>query len=80
MLLVSIKSAIVFMSLVVHFIHGNQRIVHVSELISDTEDSLTDDDGDSYLMCCVYGNCSCNSLDQALANLMSNILINITTI
>ena len=30
-------------------------------------------------MCCVYGNCSCNSLDHALANLASNVVINITT-
>ena len=27
----------------------------------------------------VYGNCTCNSLDHALANLTSNVLINITT-
>ena len=30
-------------------------------------------------VCCVYGNCTCNSLDHALANLTSNVLINITT-
>ena len=45
-------------------------------LISDNEDFFTDD---SNSMCCVYGNCSCNSLDHALANLASNVLINITT-
>ena len=27
----------------------------------------------------MYGNCTCNSLDHALANLISNVLINITT-
>ena len=53
--------------------------MHVNESITDTGDFLTGGDGDSYLMCCVYGNCSCNSLDHALANLMSNVLINITT-
>ena len=30
-------------------------------------------------ICCVYENCSCSSLDQALTNLTSNVLINITT-
>ena len=32
-------------------------------------------------MCCVHGNCSCNSLGHALANLTNtnNVLINITT-
>ena len=29
--------------------------------------------------CCIYGNCSCQSLYNALANLTSNVLINITT-
>ena len=29
--------------------------------------------------CCIYGNCSCQSLYSALANLTSNVLINITT-
>ena len=31
------------------------------------------------IICCMHGNCSCNSLDQAMANLTSNVLINITT-
>ena len=30
-------------------------------------------------LCCVYGNCSCTSLYTALVNLISNVLINITT-
>ena len=30
------------------------------------------------IICCMYGNCTCNSLDHALVNLTSNILINIT--
>ena len=29
--------------------------------------------------CCIYGNCSCPSLHNGLANLTSNVLINITT-
>ena len=56
---------------------GNQRIVYVSELISD--DFFASSEDNSLIICCVYGNCSCNSLDHALANLTSNVLINITT-
>ena len=77
MLLVTL--AIVLVSLVVQLVDGSQRIVYVSEPISDDEDLSTSGDGDSNLMCCVYGNCSCNSLNHALANLASNVLINITT-
>ena len=62
---------------VVHCIDENQRILHVSELISDDDDFFTNDN--SHRLCCMYGNCSCNSLDHALANLTSNVLINITT-
>ena len=29
--------------------------------------------------CCIYGNCSCPSINRALANITSNTLINITT-
>ena len=53
---------------------------------SDDEDYFTS--GESFtsesdtginLFCCVYGNCFCHSLYHALANLTSNVLINITT-
>ena len=54
---------------VVQYVDGNQRIVYVSELAD------SHNEGD----CCVYENCTCNSLDHALANLTSNVLINITT-
>ena len=77
MLLVAL--AIILVNLLVQLVDGSQRIVYVSEPISDDEDLFTSGDGDSNLMCCVYGNCSCNSLDHALANLTSNVLINITT-
>ena len=58
---------------VVQCTEGNQRIVHVSELISDDNFSINGH------VCCVYGNCTCDSLDNAVANLTSNVLINITT-
>ena len=60
------------LGVVVQYVDGNQRIVHVNELFSSGED-------DNSLICCVYGNCSCSSLNHALANLTSNVLINITT-
>ena len=70
--------AIIVMTLAVVLQHvdGYQRIVHVSELISD---NVTNAEDDNSHICCVYGNCTCSSLDHALANPTSNILINITT-
>ena len=70
---------------VVVVIDGNQRTVQVSKLFSDDEDLSTNVnssitiESDVSLFCCVYGNCSCHSLDHALANLTSNVFINITT-
>ena len=69
----------ILLLVVAYYVDGNQRIIHVSELVSDNKDSVTSDEGDNSLICCVYGNCSCSSLDHALANLTSNVLINITT-
>ena len=60
------------LTVVVQFVNGHQNTVHVSKFIS--EESFI-----SGTKCCAYGNCSCNSLDHALANLTSNTLINITT-
>ena len=46
----------------------------------ETNDLYFDDEDDGInLLCCVYGNCSCYSFDQALAHLISNALLNITT-
>ena len=63
---------IMTLAVVFQYVDGYQRIVQVSKLISD------DEDVNSHI-CCVYGNCTCNSFDHALANLTSNVLINITT-
>ena len=94
-----ITLAIILVSLVVQLVNGNQRIVYVSEAISesisDNEDLFTSasdasgaviiddafftsDDG-NISMCCMYGNCSCNSFYHALANFTSNVMINIVT-
>ena len=63
---------VITLAILVNYVNGsqlNQRIIHVSK--------LTNDEGNA--TCCVYGNCSCISLDHALTNLTSNVLINITT-
>ena len=69
---------LVAVTVLVQYANGNQRIVHVSELISDENFITSGENGNSHI-CCMYGNCSCNSLDHALTNLTSNVLINITT-
>ena len=78
--LTRIKLALILV-VAVQWVKGNKKIVHVSELISDGEgffDNANGEDDNSHV-CCVYGNCSCNSLHLALVHLTSNVLINITT-
>ena len=76
---------IISLAIVIQYVDGNQRTVQVSKLFSDDEDLSTNVnssitiESDIILFCCVYGNCSCHSVDHALANLTSNVLINITT-
>ena len=79
MLLISRIMLAMILAAVIQYVDGNQTIVHVSELFGDDNDSITSGEDDNSHICCVYGNCSCNSLDHALANLTSNVLINITT-
>ena len=76
--LVRVILAVVF---VIQPVNGNQRIVYISESISDCSHGkhFTSGEGDSSFICCAYNDHSCNSLDYALANLTSNVLINITT-
>ena len=69
----------IILGVVFQYVDGNQRIIHVSELPNDRKDFVTSGEDDNNLICCVYGNCSCSSLYHALANLTSNVLINITT-
>ena len=78
----------VLLALLIQYIEGFHRIIVV---IESEDDSLIHQDKtftramrsgmystfrDS---CCIDGNCSCQSLYNALANLTSNVLINITT-
>ena len=82
MLLSRIILAIIVATVIEH-VDANIIIVQVVKVISDYKNSdiITSGSGESpdNTCHCVYGNCSCNSLDQALGNLTSNILINITT-
>ena len=79
MLSLRIIPLVILVAVLVQYASGNQRIVHVSQLISDDEDFITSGEDDNSHICCVYGSCPCSSLDHALANLTSNVLINITT-
>ena len=66
MLLLSRIAPVIVLTVVVQCVNGYQRVVQVS---NDDKDST----------CCVHRNCSCHSLDHALAHLTSNVLLNITT-
>ena len=80
------KNILILLALFIHYIVGFETVILVAEL----DDSLVDDDEGNVVgsgstsatlrdLCCVTGNCSCSSLYSALANLTSNVLINITT-
>ena len=79
MLSLRIIPLLILVAVLVQYASGNQRIVHVSQSISDDENFITSGEDDNNHICCVYGSCSCNSLDHALTYLTSNVLINITT-
>ena len=79
-------TAVVLLALFIGYIEGFDSIIMVTKLGDDIpfgedETVTTVMRGDSTLRnsCCIYRNCSCQSLYNALANLTSNILINITT-
>ena len=74
-------ATIMILAVVFQHVDGYHRFVQVSGLISDIddEDFFTNGKYNNNHICCVYGNCTCNSLDYALTNLISNVLINITT-
>ena len=70
----------IILALESQYVGGIQSTVHVSELVGCDNDNFSSSgsgEGDNGSVGCVYGNCTCNSLDHALANLASNILINI---
>ena len=78
----------ILLGLIIQHIDGFDRVIVISEsdVISYDEDTLATSTigsgSGSYVFdnsCCIYGNCSCPSLYNALTNLTSNVLINITT-
>ena len=81
---------VIILAIVIQCVAGNlnQRIVQDREKFIHEEDILSRSKHGTFasgspensfgLSCCVYGNCSCNSLD-ALDNFTNNVLINITT-
>ena len=81
LLLISRITLAIVLALVVQCVDGNQKIVHISELFSDTDDgdTVTNSADGSGLLCCKYENISHYSFDDALYNLTSNVLLNITT-
>ena len=99
MLLLSRIAPVIVLTVVAQCTSGYQRIIHISEQLSDDKDfynSRNKEDliassgeiNDSYfdiednsisVICCMHGYCPCSSLDNALGNLTSNVLLNITT-
>ena len=84
-----LKNILILLVLFIHYVEGFERIIVVSEL--DVTDFFLDHDSNEDNAagsgstssfkdsCCVYGNCTCPSLYNALADLTSNVLINIST-
>ena len=76
----------ILLSLFIQYVEGFETVIVVSEsdVIRYDKDILATGAIDNGLcvfenLCCIYGNCSCPSLYNALTNLTSNVLINITT-
>ena len=76
----------ILLGLIIQHIDGFDRVIVVSEsdvhVISYDETSAIGSGSGSHVFdnsCCIYDNCSCPSLYNALANLTSDALINITT-
>ena len=88
-MLLRVTTVVILLALFIQYVEGFERVIVVTE--SDVHDDLISDDEDINAIgsgsgsnlfsnsCCIYGNCSCPSLYSALANLTSNVLINITT-
>ena len=81
-----VTTTAILLSLFIQYVEGFETVIVVSksDVIRYNKDILTTGaiDSGSYVFensCCIYGNCSCPSLYNALTNLTSNVLINITT-
>ena len=74
----------VLLAVFIQHIEGFDRVIVVTESRDDISDqdetvirAMRSRSGRN--SCCIYGNCSCQSLYGALVNLTNNVLINITT-
>ena len=75
------KNILILLALFIYCSEGFETVILVAE-VDDDKDNAVGSDSTSIMfrdLCCVHGNCSCSSLYSALANLTSNVLINITT-
>ena len=85
---------IVLLTVFIQYIEVFDRAIVIAESDVITSDLFIDDEDETITTtamksgstlntfgnsCCIYGNCSCQSLYNALASLTSNVLINITT-
>ena len=69
----------VLLVIFIHYVEGFERVIVVNESGVHKDRLVIRHDEEVLATCCIYGNCSCPSLYNALANLTNNVLINITT-
>ena len=84
-MLLKVTLTVALLAVFIQYIEGFDRIIAVTESDDGLLIAVTGTMRSSRTLntlrslCCIYGNCSCQSLYTALANLTSNVLINITT-
>ena len=86
MLLKFTITVVLLLVLFIEYVRAFDRIIEVTKLedrlLVDQDETVTTATRSGSALrnsCCIFGNCSCESLYSALANLNSNVLINITT-
>ena len=79
MLLKVTTAAAVLLVALVQYVEGFERVIVVNESVVHDDGQVISHYDEVQITCCIYGNCSCSSLYNSLANLTSNVLINITT-
>ena len=74
---------VTILAIIIQHVNGEERTVLVSNPFNDEDYFIGHNNNiNTSLFGCVYGNCSCSSHDQALAHtsLVHNILIKFTTV
>ena len=69
----------VLLVMFIYCVKGFERVIAVNKSDVDDDGLVISHDEEILARCCIHGSCSCPSLYNALANLTSNVLINITT-